>query len=353
MSDLFHLTTRLRSGLDLAEADCMAAASDLTHPDIDPAGKKAFLEALHEKGESVEEVTAFARVFRDLASDPRLSDVAGEAIDIVGTGGTGSRGFNISSVTAFIVAASGVKVLKHGNRAITSQSGSADFLAEYGIRMDTDPVRLRQAVDEIGFCFFFAPAFHPAYKEIIPVRKELAAEGKRTIFNILGPLINPARPAFQLLGVLSPAWVRNLAQALDSLGLRNGFAVCCALPDGGHMDELTTAGANAVRGFGQSAAIEETWSPEGLGFPRASREDLAGGSAVDNVAILEAILRGEGPQGLVDSLVLNAGAAFHIVGRVTSLDEGCALARETLLGGKLRDWLRQAQAFYRETAPPQ
>jgi anthranilate phosphoribosyltransferase len=353
MSDLFHLTTRLRSGLDLAEADCMAAATDLTHPDIDPAAKKAFLEALHEKGESVGEVTAFARVFRDLASDPCLSDVAGEAIDIVGTGGTGSRGFNISSVTAFIAAAAGVKVLKHGNRAITSQSGSADFLAEYGIRMDTDPVRLRQAVDEIGFCFFFAPAFHPAYKEIIPVRKELAAEGKRTIFNILGPLINPARPAFQLLGVLSPAWVRNLAQALDSLGLRNGLAVCCSLPDGGHMDELTTAGSNVVQGFGQSAAIDETWSPEELGFPRASQSDLAGGSAVDNVALLEAILRGEGPQGLVDSLVLNAGAAFHIVGRVASRDEGCALARETLLGGKLRDWLHQAQAFYRETAPPQ
>jgi len=353
MSDLPLLIKRLRSGLDLPEQDCMAAATDLTHPDVDPQLKKAFLEALHSKGESVEEVTAFARVFRTLASDPQLSDIAPEAIDIVGTGGTGVHGFNISSVTAFIVAAAGVKVLKHGNRAVPSPSGSADFLAEYGIRMDNDPAALREAIEELGFCFFFAPAFHPAYKEIIPVRKALAAEGKRTLFNSLGPLINPAKPAYQLLGVFSPVWARQLGNALHALGLKGGIAVSCELSSGVYMDEFTTAGANHVTGFGELVSLESPWEPASLGFPPCSAEDLAGGNATENVALLEAILRGRGSPGLVDTLVLNAAAAFLIVHRVGSLDEGCALARETLLGGTLRNWLHRAQAFYRESKPKQ
>lgn len=351
MADLPALTRHLRNGLSLPEAESAMAAHALTHPDVPSAEKKAFLEALHLKGESVEEVTAFARVFQSLATDPQLADVAPEAIDIVGTGGTGSRGFNVSSVTAFVLAASGTKVLKHGNRAITSQSGSADFLAQHGIRMDTDPVLLRQAIQELNFCFFFAPAFHPAFKEIMPVRRELAAEGKRTIFNILGPLINPARPAYQLLGVFSPAWVRPLASALDKLQLTRGLAVCCELSNGGLMDEFTTAGRNQVHGFGSLADLRETWDPAGLGFPPASPDDLVGGTAAENVAILEDILAGNGRPGLVDTLVLNAAAAFFIVEKVDSLGEGYALAREIILGGALRTWLERAHAFYEATRP--
>ena len=216
MSHLQEITHILESGRDLTAAECATAAEQLPRPEVAPEDKKAFLTALHTKGESVEEVTAFAKVFRGLASDPQLSDIAAEAIDIVGTGGSGSKGFNISSTTAFILAAEGVKVLKHGNRAITSQSGSADFLGQHGIRMDTDPALLRAAVDELNFCFFFAPAFHPAFKEIMPIRMELAKEGQRTIFNILGPLINPAKPAHQLLGVFAPNWVKPLANALPT-----------------------------------------------------------------------------------------------------------------------------------------
>jgi anthranilate phosphoribosyltransferase len=351
MSELSELTIKLRSALDLDEASCSRAAMDLTRPEVPPADKKAFLEALHAKGETVEEVTAFATVFRQLATDPQLADVAPDAIDIVGTGGSGSRGFNVSSVTAFIVAASGIKVLKHGNRAITSQSGSADFLSQHGIRMDTDPALLRRAIEELNFCFFFAPAFHPAFKEIMPVRKEMAAEGNRSIFNILGPLINPAKPAYQLLGVFSPTWVKPLANTLHRLGLTRGLAVSCELSGGGNMDEFTTAGTNHVAGFGGLASVHQTWRPDQLGFTLASPEELVGGTAAENVAILEDIIRGDGRPGLVDSLVLNAGAAFHIVEKVDSLDEGCALAREILLGGALRTWLDKAHAFYAATTP--
>ncbi|MEX0326282.1 MAG: anthranilate phosphoribosyltransferase [Puniceicoccaceae bacterium] len=349
MSDLPEITNKLSAGTNLSAGECVTAAEALPLPDVDPAEKKAFLKALHQKGETVEEVTAFARVFRGLASDPQLSDIAAEAIDIVGTGGSGSKGFNISSVTAFIVAASGTKVLKHGNRAITSQSGSADFLSEQGIRMDTDPALLRAAIEELNFCFFFAPAFHPAFKEIMPVRKALAEEGQRTVFNILGPLINPAKPAHQLLGVFSPQWVGHLAGALDQLGLARGLAVCSELPGGGFMDELTTAGNNHVRGFGSLGEIDAVWTPDGLGFPPASPDDLKGGTAAENVALLNDILAGNGRVSLVDTLALNAAAAFLVVDRVDSLDEGCALAREILLGGALRSWLEKARAFYAAT----
>ncbi len=349
MSDLLEITRKLSEKLDLSEQECTRAAESLPSPDVYTAQKNAFIVARHKKGETVEEVTAFARVFRGLAADPQLSDVAGEAIDIVGTGGSGSRGFNISSTTAFILAAAGCKVLKHGNRAITSQSGSADFLGQHGIRMDTDPALLRAAVKELNFCFFFAPAFHPAFKEIMPVRMELAKEGQRTVFNILGPLINPAKPAHQLLGVFAPDWVAPLAAALHHLGLKRGIAVCSALPGGGYMDELTTAGTNHVHGFGEMVDTDTQWTPDGLGFPPASVRDLQGGTAEENATLLEAITHGNGRQGLADTLTLNAAVAFQVAGRAANLNEGCALAREILLGGGLRDWLQRARQFYAGT----
>lgn len=349
MSDLQEITLQLQDGDDLSQAESMDAAEMLTESDIDLSEKKEFLIALHKKGESVEEVTAFAKVFRQLALDPKLSDLTANAIDIVGTGGSGSKGFNISSTTAFIIAAAGIRVLKHGNRAITSQSGSADFLGQFGIRMDTEPEQLRSAVKELNFCFFFAPAFHPAFKEIMPVRMALAKEGQRTIFNILGPLINPAKPAHQLLGVFHKDWVKPLAGALDQLGLNRGLAVCSELPDGGFMDELTTAGSNRVCGFGGLNSVDKVLSPDQLGFPPANPAELRGGTAEENVALLEEIIEGKGRPGLVDTIVLNAACAFLIMERVESIGEGCALARDVLLGGDLRRWLARAQAFYKDT----
>lgn len=343
-----EFTGWLRAGRDLDPAACEAAARLLPRPDIAAADKQAFLEALHAKGESVAEVAAFARVFRGLALDPQLGDLASEAIDIVGTGGSGSKGYNISSVTALLVAASGSRVLKHGNRAITSQSGSADFLAQLGVRMDAEPELLRRAVRELNFCFFFAPAFHPAFKEIMPVRKAMAEAGKRSIFNILGPLINPARPGHQLLGVMAPHWVQPLAAVLDDLGLRAGMVVCCELQDGGNMDEFTTAGRNAVQGIGCLRAFSGQWLAGELGFAQSPVSELRGGTAADNIALFHALLDGRGPHGLAESILLNAAAALRILGRVDDLTEGRQLAREILLGGALRDWLARARDFYAE-----
>lgn len=349
MADLKWLTQKLRNGLNLTEEECFLSADALTRPEIEASAKGDFLEALHGKGESVGEVAAFARHFRACALNPGLEAYADDAIDIVGTGGTGTLGYNVSSTTAFIVAAGGVPVLKHGNRAITSQSGSADFLGALGIRMETDPARLRAAVEALNFCFFFAPAFHPAFKEIVPVRKALAERGIRTIFNILGPLINPARPAHQLLGVFHRKWVKPLADTLHQLGLRNGVACTSEIPGPRFIDELTTAGPNHVHGFGESHALAATWDPASLGFVPGNAAELAGGSAAHNLTLLEDILDGQGPTALVDTLVLNAGVAFHITGKTASRDEGFAYAREVLLGGQLRAWLAQVKAFHADT----
>lgn len=350
MGSLQEFTQLLLSGQSLTAPACTEAAGALTDPEISDAERQAFLEALHRKGETVEEVTAFASVFRELATDPRLSDLAAEAIDVVGTGGTGSRGYNLSSVTALMLAASGIRVLKHGNRAITSNSGSADFLSALGIRMDTDPDLLRAACIDLNFCFFFAPAFHPAFKEIMPVRKKMAAEKKRSVFNILGPLINPAKPGYQLLGVFQPAWVKPMADSLHQLGVRRGFAVCCQLPGEQYMDEITTAGPNRMAGFGDFHEVDCVWDAADEGFPRSLPNDLAGGSAEENVRLMEMLMDNRGPRGLVDSLLLNVATALVIVGRAETTQDGVAMARECLLGGSLRRWLDKACQFYLDTS---
>jgi anthranilate phosphoribosyltransferase len=348
MSPLTELTEQLTRGADLEPVQAEAAAKLLPSPEIEAPLKQDFLVALHAKGETVAEVSAFARVFRELATNPGLEDLAGSAIDIVGTGGSGSHGFNISSTTALLLAASGVCVLKHGNRAITSKSGAADFLGQLGISMEADPARLRAAATELNFCFFFAPAFHPAFKEIMPVRKAMAAEGKRSIFNILGPLINPAKPTHQLLGVFHPDWVAPLALALHELGMEAGLAVASQLPQGGYMDELTTAGPNTVAGFGRLKADPEVWEAASAGLPIADPADLRGGTAEENIECLKEMMAGRGPEGLVNSILFNAAAAYTILDAKTTLADGAARARETLLGGDLKNWLQKARDFYGE-----
>jgi len=348
MSQLDAHAKKLDGGQSLTEEEASEAAEALIREDIADDSKARFLLSLHEKGETVEEVTAFARTFRRYASDPGLGDWADRGIDIVGTGGSGFGGYNISTVTSFVVAASGVPVLKHGNRAITSQSGAADFLGAMGVQTQADPAVLRQSLEEIGFCFFFAPAFHPAFKAIMPVRKQLAAEGKRTIFNILGPLINPAKPAHQLLGVYAQSWVKPLAQSLTALGLKRGLAVHCELKAGTVMDELSTAGINHVHGMGELSDLSERWEPEQQGFSRTPPATLEGGTAAENVVIFNALLSGDSTyKGLADTIVFNAGAALLCAGAVGTFQAGYETARETLLGGRLKSWVEQMQSFYR------
>ncbi len=331
---------------DLTEDQAVAVADLLASADQDPERKGVFLTRLAEKGESASEVAGLAKRYRELARDPGLGEWSETAIDVCGTGGDKQHTFNISTTVSFVVAAAGIPVLKHGNRSITSKCGSSNLLESLGVDIASDDATLRRSMQELGFCFMFAPAFHPAFKEIVPVRQALAAKGQRTVFNILGPLINPARPAYQLLGVFSPDVMELMASALDSLGLKSGLIAHCDLGEKGGMDEFSAAGSNIARGFGALGSIDETWSPAEMGIEPGPLADLEGGDATENVAILEDLLDGKAPKTLEDSVVVNAAAAFFIAGRHGSAREGVDEARDLLRGGAVRRLLQRAREFY-------
>lgn len=346
MTELPELTQRLRTGQDLTDAQVATAAAALAAEFVGEEVKAGFLAALADKGETPAEVAAFAREFRTRAIDPGLGAWSAEAIDIVGTGGDHAGGFNISSLVVLVLASAGVKVMKHGNRGITSKCGSADLLAALGVQLDAPAATLRAAMEHLGYCFLFAPAYHPAFKHIAPVRKTLAAQGRRTVFNILGPLVNPGRPAHVVLGVFSATWVPRLAAVLDLLGASAGLAVHGTIsPDRG-IDELTTATPNRVRGFGRLHHVDGTWSPEDFGFETSPFTDIQGGDVTANVAMVERILAGEGPAGLVDTIVFNAATALWVCNRVPSVQAGTVQARELLLGGAVKAKIAATREFF-------
>jgi anthranilate phosphoribosyltransferase len=346
MTQLKDLTAQLNAGRDLSPAEVESAAAALTDPAGSEEMKADFLSALAKKGETPAEVAAFAVAFRQRAVNPGVEKWAAQAIDIVGTGGDHAGGFNISSLVVLVLASSGVKVMKHGNRGITSKCGSADLLAGLGVNLEAPPEKLRRALDELGFVFFFAPAYHPTFKHIGPVRKALAAKGQRTVFNILGPLINPGRPAHVLLGSFSAAWVPKLAGALDALGTSAGIAAHGVIDATRGIDEITTATANRVRGFGRRRDVDAEWQPEQFGFARAPFSDLTGGDLAANLATVEALLAGRGPKGLADTIALNAAVAMWIVGKTSTVQEGLAAARELLLGGAVKRKIAATREFY-------
>jgi anthranilate phosphoribosyltransferase len=347
MSQLPALTQQMQNRRDLSAADVAIAAGELSSAEVGEEVKAAFLSALAGKGETAGEVAAFAREFRSRAIDPGVSAWSARAIDIVGTGGDHAGGFNISTLVVVTLAAAGATVMKHGNRGITSKSGSADLFAALGVNIEASPEKLRAALDALGYVFFFAPAYHPAFKHIVPVRKLLAAKGQRTIFNILGPLVNPGRPAHVLLGVFSEAWVPRLADALHELGSETGLAAHGRLGPERGIDELTTATPNRVRGFGRLRSLDGEWRSEDYGFSTRPFDELKGGDVGENVAIVQAILDGRGPPGLVDTIVFNSAVALWILGRVASIQQGAGLARELLLGGAVRAKLAATKEFYR------
>lgn len=344
-----ELTEKAVRGEDLETEQAGHAASLLASPDVDSSAKQALLIALSEKGETAGEVAAFASTFRKLAVDPGVDQWAAEAIDVCGTGGDGASTFNISTTVSFLVAAAGVPVFKHGNRSITSKCGSADLIEALGIRLDAPHEVLRESLDALNFCFFFAPAFHPAFKEIMPVRKALAAEGRRSVFNLLGPLINPGRPAYQLMGVFADRWVEPIADALDAIGLKAGLVAHCMPEPGLALDELSCAGHNHIAGFGSLKKWRGALQTEHAGLAACHLDALKGGDVATNIQILHALFSGDTgavPQGLLDSVLLNAGAALWVSGRARDLEGGVGLARETIRSGAAKRWLAKAQAFH-------
>ena len=362
MAGLPELTARLAARLDLTAAQAAEAARALATAEVPDPEKENFLLALADKGETAAEVAEFALAFRAMAVDPGMGARSAGAIDVVGTGGDHAGGFNVSSMVTLVLACAGVPVMKHGNRGITSKCGSADLLAALGVRLDAPPETLRRAMDELGFCFFFAPSFHPTFKHVAPVRKALAARGRRTVFNLLGPLINPGRPAHGLVGVFAEAWVPRVAEALGSLGATAGIVAHGVIAKteksassiqhpasentSRGIDELTTATANRVRGCGRLAGVDAVWRAEDFGLRAAGFDDLRGGDLKENLQILDALLAGHGPAGLVDTIALNAAVAMWIVGNTPDVRAGLGEARALLTGGAVKRKIADTREFF-------
>jgi anthranilate phosphoribosyltransferase len=324
MSDAFKpLLNRLADGATLSEEDAEAFFSACLRGEPTPAQVAAAVTAIRLRGETVGEITACARAMRRAAVH---LDLPYETIDVCGTGGDGLHTLNISTATGFVAAGGGLKVAKHGNRAITSKSGTADVLAALGVNIDPGLDKQRQALDEAGICFLFAQAHHGAMRHVSPIRQEL---GFRTIFNLLGPLTNPAGARRQVMGVPAPRYVEPIANALGALGAVRAWSV-----HGQGMDELTTTGETEVAEWREGSGVRLfTITPEAVGLPRGSLADLTGGDPAFNATALRALL--EGRKGAYrDIVLLNAAAAFLVGDRVETLREGVELAGEVIDDGR-------------------
>ena len=336
---LSQFTQQLAKREPLSEAQVAAAIAQLTEESVSVEAKADFLTALAKKGETVAEITAFARTLRDKSVPAPLDEStrAREILDVCGTGGDHLGTFNISTTVALVCAAAGVTVAKHGNRAVTSQSGSADVLEALGIKIDLSPAEAARSLRECNFAFFFAPNFHPAFKHIAPARKLCAARGQRTVFNFLGPLLNPARPSAQLFGVPQPELCEPLARVLQSLGVRRGMVVSGQVSVAGKMasfDELSTLGENTIAEFYQDRGFAVSQlAPENFPLQPATLADLFGGDRFANAEIIRRLLRGDERGPKRDAVLLNCGAALFVAGVVKSLVEGWELAAVTIDSG--------------------
>ncbi len=342
-----YLLDSLAAGADLTPDQIETAAAFLVAPEAPSAAKADFLRALARKGETPAEIAGFVRAFLKLAVDPGLdrARLPGPMLDVVGTGGDRLHLFNVSTTAMFILAAGGVCVTKHGNRGVTSKAGGADVLEALGIRIDLPVERVARGMETNGLGFFFAPLYHPAFKAVAEARKILGAEGQRSIFNLLGPLLNPALPDYQLLGVFDAGLTRAFGEILQSLGRKAAWVVHGSAGQAGGMDELSTLGPNTVCELRAGRLSESVLDPASLGFAPAQLADLVGGDAVENAAIIEGLLNGtlKGPKR--DIAVLNAAAGFVITGLDPDLAAGRARAEDALDRGAahakmvaMRDW---------------
>jgi anthranilate phosphoribosyltransferase len=329
---------------NLTEHEMIDVMNQIMSGECTPAQIGAFITALRMKGETIEEITGAARVMRDRATPIRVGkgvldidrddiNIDRETIlDVVGTGGDGTNTFNISTTVSFVVSACGVKVAKHGNRSVSSACGSADVLEQLGINLDVAPETVENCIDRIGIGFLFAPALHGAMKHAIGPRREI---GIRTIFNILGPLTNPAGADCQVMGVYRADLVEKLAGVLHKLGCKHGFVVHGS--DG--MDEITLTGETLIAEVTQSSVTVSSVNPEQFGLTRCTMDMLKGGNAADNAIIVKTVLAGEaGPRR--DIVLLNAAFALMAAGKAATPADGMKLAAEAIDSGRA---LRQVE----------
>ncbi|MCR4268830.1 anthranilate phosphoribosyltransferase [Nitratireductor sp. ZSWI3] len=322
MSDFKSYLAKVASGASLSFDEAHEAFGVVMSGDATPSQIGGFLMALRVRGETVEEICGAVATMRE-----KMLPVAApeDAVDIVGTGGDASGSYNVSTCAAFIVAGAGVPVAKHGNRALSSRSGAADTLAALGINIELGPQQISACIAEAGVGFMFAPAHHSAMRHVGPSRVEL---GTRTIFNLLGPLSNPAGVRRQLVGVFSPEWVEPLAKVLQELG-----AECVWVVHGAGLDEMTTAGTTQVAALEEGQIRHFEITPEDVGLKRVSMAELKGGDAAHNAAALRAVLKGE-KNAYRDIAILNAGAALVVAGRAKTLKDGIKLAAESVDRGQ-------------------
>lgn len=329
------LLQRLMSGAHLGREETSAMIGRIVDGEVSSPEIAALLVALAVKGETVDELTGAAEALR--ARVRRVPHRRPDCFDTCGTGGDGRGSFNVSTAAAFVVAAAGVPVAKHGNRAISSKSGSADLLAALGIEIEEPPERSAEQLDRIGIAFLFAPLHHPAMKAVAPVRKAL---GVRTLFNLIGPLTNPAGAKRQLLGVYARDKVEPVARVLAALGSERALVVHGA--DG--LDEITTTTTTFVCEVRKGEVVPGELQPGDLGLPIAAPGEFLGGEPNENADRLEALFAGErGP--LADLVAANAGAALWIAGRAKTLRAGVELAQKILAGGGARAKLGELRAF--------
>lgn len=374
---LDRLTQQLSAAQSLSEAQVRDAVNQLVDESIPATVKADFLSALARKGETPEEIAAFAAELRERAVTPPIDPAwrgTRELLDVVGTGGDHLSTFNISTTVALVCAAAGVAVAKHGNRAVTSSVGSADVMETLGLPFDLGPEDAARALRERGFAFFFAPKYHPAFRHIGPARKLCAERGQRTIFNFLGPLLNPARPTAALIGVPRPELCQPLAQVLQSLGMRRAMVVCGSVPPVAadvnrantpdtaapvrgltsaatatatalYLDELSTLGENTVAEFYQERGLAcATFDPNPLPLQPATLADLRGGDREVNAAIIRGILRAEDRGPRRDAVLLNAGAALFVAGAAGSIADGWELAAAVIDDGRAVRKLEELRA---------
>jgi anthranilate phosphoribosyltransferase len=323
---------------DLTRSEAFEVMNEIMSGQATQAQIAGFLIALRAKGETPEEIAGCAEAMRAhvVVVEPKRTDL----VDVVGTGGDGQRTINISTAAALVAAAAGAGVAKHGNRAASSACGSADVLEALGFNLELAPERIARSIDELGFGFMFAQAHHPAMKYAGPVRRELAT---RTIFNILGPLTNPAGARCQVIGVYSAALVRPIAEALLQLGSKRAFVVHGA----GGLDELSPLGPNEVCEVRGGQVIERTIDPLDYGIPRCELEDLRGGDAAANAAAIREVFRG-GNGGRRNAILLNAAGAIAAAGLAEDLAEGVEIAIETVSSRKADQRLDELVAFSQE-----
>ena len=324
---------------DLTYDEAYSVMNEIMSGETSPTQNAAFLAALSTKStkaETIDEIAGCAAAMRDHALKvPHDMDV----LEIVGTGGDNAHSFNISTTSALVIAASGVKVAKHGNRAASSLCGTADCLEALGVNLDLSPEKCVELLKKIGICFFFAQKYHSSMKYVGPIRKEL---GIRTVFNILGPLTNPASPNMHLLGVYDASLVEPLARVLTSLGVKSGMVVYGT----DKLDEISASAPTLVCEFRDGNYKTYTITPEQFGFTSCKKEDLVGGTPTENAAITLGILKGgdKGPKR--NAVLLNAGAALYIAGKADSFENGIKLAGELIDNGaalaKLEEFIKES-----------